>query len=387
MMLRLKTLRYSEEPTPGKRWSLEGLELGSINLLVGRNATGKSRVLNIISNFAKQLMPDAGFRVHFGLHELIFDDNGKEYKYVVSLHEGKVIREEVIADGTVMLYRGEQGQGEIFIQEIGARMRFRPPENELAVVARRDSLQHPFLEPLNEWALAVRHYTFGATLGKDRIVVHVPGGPEVDDRDNNQVVGIFKKGEQKYPQQFVQAVIDDMAELNYHLDGIVVKPPDNVKVVPGGFVPELSVLAIKEKGVSGIIDQAEMSQGMFRAMSILIQVNYSQMTNRANCILIDDIGEGLDFERSTGLIEILRRKAKTSSFQLVMSTNDQYVMNHVPLEEWSVLQRDGSTVRVRNHQNSKEAFDDFKFVGMSNFSFFEMDFVNGPPMEAATSHE
>jgi hypothetical protein len=59
-----------------------------------------------------------------------------------------------------------------------------------------------------------------------------------------------------------------------------------------------------------------------------------------------------------------------------MSTNDQFVMNHVPLEEWSVLQREGSHIRVRNHENSKKAFEYFRFVGLSNFSFFEMDFVN-----------
>ena len=131
-------------------------------------------------------------------------------------------------------------------------------------------------------------------------------------------------------------------------------------------------------GVHGVVDQGEMSQGMFRALSILIQINYSQLARRAHCILIDDIGEGLDFDRSALLIQLLRRKAKDAAFQLVMSTNDQFVMNHVPLEEWSILQREGSHIHVRNHDNSKEAFKHFRFVGLSNFSFFEMDFVNHP---------
>ena len=50
-----------------------------------------------------------------------------------------------------------------------------------------------------------------------------------------------------------------------------------------------------------------------------------------------------------------------------MSTNDQFVMNHVPLDEWSVLQRTGNHVEVRNIHNSKAVFENFKFVGMSNF--------------------
>ena len=80
------------------------------------------------------------------------------------------------------------------------------------------------------------------------------------------------------------------------------------------------------------------------------------MAQKATCILIDDIGEGLDFDRSCRLIHILRAKAQEANIQLILSTNDRFVMNEVPLEEWSVLQRKGSHVRVRNYQNSQEVF-------------------------------
>ena len=119
-----------------------------------------------------------------------------------------------------------------------------------------------------------------------------------------------------------------------------------------------------------------MSQGMFRAFSIIAQVNYSQLASRATCILIDDIGEGLDFDRSSRLIEVLREKSQSSDFQLIMTTNDRFVMNHVPLDEWSVLQRTGAEVKVKNVHNSREQFEEFKFIGMSNFSLLEMDFLN-----------
>ena len=63
-------------------------------------------------------------------------------------------------------------------------------------------------------------------------------------------------------------------------------------------------------------------------------------------------------------------------------------MNEVPLIEWSVLRRQGNHVTVRNNENSKKEFEYFRFVGMSNFTFFEMDFVNGTPkMETASAHE
>lgn len=105
------------------------------------------------------------------------------------------------------------------------------------------------------------------------------------------------------------------------------------------------------------------------------------MTRRSTCIIVDDIEEGLDFDRSCRLIDLLREKAHASRIQLILSTNDRFVMNRVPLEEWSVLVRERNHVRVLNHGNSKELFEEFKFTGLSNFSFLEMDFASGPPAE------
>lgn len=65
-----------------------------------------------------------------------------------------------------------------------------------------------------------------------------------------------------------------------------------------------------------------------------------------------------------------------------MSTNDRFVMNSVPLEEWSVLRREGGKVTVHNYSNSRETFDDFKFTGLSNFSFLELDFLTPPEARA-----
>ena len=385
--VRLKLVTYSERLGHPKEWTLDGLTLYPINLVVGRNATGKSRTLSVIWTLAKMLVAEPKFRPLYAGYDLLFDNDGRLLRYVLQIDNGKVTREEVYAGAEQVLVRGAGGAGEILAKEEGKKLRFRPPENELAVVARRDSLQHPFLEPLHEWALGVRHYTFGTQLGKDHVALSIKGAPDADDRDSAQVVGIFRKGLRDFGQRFVQAVQHDMIELHYDLQGVETLVPESIVLLRAGLATEVLAIGVREQGVSGIVDQGEMSQGMFRALSILIQVNYSQMAQRANCILIDDIGEGLDFERSALLIQLLRRKAKESAFQLVMSTNDQFVMNHVPLEEWSVLERDGCHIRVRNHENSKAAFEYFRFVGMSNFSFFEMDFVNGKPAAEAAVHE
>jgi predicted ATPase len=380
--VRLQSVQYFERRTRPKEWTLDGLRLGPINLIVGRNATGKTRTLNLLWNLAQMFVPERKYRTANAGYDLLFDHDGAPVRYLVNIEDGRVTHEELNSAGEVQLLRGAGGEGEIFAREERRKIRFRPPENELAAVARRDSLQHPFLEPLHEWAHGVRYYTFGTQLGKQQVALPLQTGPDADDRDAEQVVGIFQKGLRDFGEAFVTAIVQDMKQMGYALEGIGVFAPDNILVLRGGVPSAVLALGAWERGVNGVVAQAEMSQGMFRALSILIQVNYSQMARRAHCILIDDIGEGLDYERSTRLIEILRHKAQAGLFQLVMTTNDQFVMNRVPLEEWSVLQRQGNHVRVRNYENSRKAFEDFKFIGLSNFSFFELDFA-GPAEGAA----
>ena len=59
-----------------------------------------------------------------------------------------------------------------------------------------------------------------------------------------------------------------------------------------------------------------------------------------------------------------------------MATNDRFVMNNVPLECWTVLQREGQKCAVYNYNNSKDFFEEFKFTGLNNFDFFATDFIH-----------
>lgn len=87
-------------------------------------------------------------------------------------------------------------------------------------------------------------------------------------------------------------------------------------------------------------------------------ISGDQMEGMPSCVLIDDIGEGLDYERSSLLINYLIGECKDTSIQLIMATNDKFVMNSVPLEYWSVIQRQGGRCRIFNYENSKEIFDE-----------------------------
>jgi hypothetical protein len=370
--MRLNSLAYYEYEGGPQSWTLVSLELGPRNLIVGKNASGKTRALNVIASLALQL---SGLRPPSvsGSFDCHFTDGTGSYRYEVKFQNNAVHSERVTVGGEVLLDRSPGGEGTIFASEVaGRKMRFQTPTDQFAAVARRDAIQHKFLEPLNLWGTSVRHYLFGSSLGRESVGVIVEEPMSPNERDPNAVIPLFKAGERQFGEPFKEAIIQDMYSVGYDLETVGLCPPITVQI-QGQFPGPVVTLFAKERGLTGKTDQLSMSQGMFRCLALFIHLNYARLRGSASCLLIDDIGEGLDFDRSCRLIDTLREKTKDGTVQLVLTTNDRFVMNRVPLEEWSILERSGSVVTVRNYSNSRETFEQFKFAGLSNFTIFEMD--------------
>jgi predicted ATPase len=367
---------------------LTGLTLRDINLLVGKNASGKTRILNVILHLAesisgKLVLSPSGMivqrQIFNGKSHLFFDNDGQRLEYELEVIEGKVVREVFTVDGNSRLDRGPGGEGWIWAEKEGKKVEFQTPDDQLAVVTRRDVIQHSYFEPLHQWANSLYYYAFSTLLGKDRAYIFIKSDSQKVDtlnaKDTNQVVDIYRKGKEVFGERYVETVKKDFEAIGYPIENVDIGVPQSVKI-QAPMYGEITMLFVKEADLPGITDQQAMSNGMFRALSIIIQINYAVLADTPSCILIDDIGEGLDFDRSCGLIDVLISKAEHSSVQLVMATNDRFVMNQVPLEAWSIIDREANHINIRNYSNSKEIFDNFKFTGLNNFDFLVFDYLH-----------
>ena len=375
---------------PGE-WRVEECRLSPINLIVGKNASGKSRILRAIHTLSELLSNSRSLLPQSKSSEwhLLFDIDRPEEKteYILKIEKGLVIQEKLIIyseSDEPLLDRDESGKGTIFAKELKQNILFQTDPTELAVVKRRDSIQHPFLEDLYQWSSSLRFYEFGTELGKN--FIWVPPFPrdrelskkEIKVKDSRSVVGIFVFGKQEIGDQFIQAIISDMKKIDYQLSEIGIKVPFfiNSDISAADSSEDLPhSLYIKEKDLTSVTEQAEISQGMFRALSLFIQINYSLLASKPSCIVIDDIGEGLDYQRSSSIIKLLIDKAKTGLIQLVMTTNDEFIMNGVPLEYWSLIERTPGSAKLHNIYNSREKIEEFEFIGLNNFDLFTSEFL------------
>lgn len=376
----LKSIKYVEYEGQVREWKLDRLDLQEKNLVVGKNSTGKTRTLNIVASLARTISGSMPATI-FSSYEAIWDFGGVVYKYSSSTKDRVVEWERLEVGSEIYLSRESSGEGVVLYEKIesGLRVNFQCQPGEYSIAKQRDKFQHGMLEPLFNWASLLRHYKFSGHLGKEALTFFTPSAAPVDESDENAAVPLFRNGKRDFGSAFVSAVINDMQAVGFDIIDIELGMP--ITFMIEGLPGEPSALIIREKGVEAGVDQYSMSSGMYRVLALLIHLNYMQMKGKSACVVIDDIGEGLDYERSCALIELLRHKAETTSLQVVMSTNDNFVMDEVPLQEWTVLKREGSHVSVRNYKNSAKMFDDFRFTGLSNFSFFEMDYLNSDNSE------
>ena len=376
--MKLDLMYHCQNKGLPSEWRIEGCDLGNINLIVGKNASGKSNILSSINTISRLLSSGMGFDTGGSSIEwtLFFDSHDEMNKkiYILEVDNGKVVKESFTIGSKTYLNRQKSGEGKIWAERLGEDIDFQTPVNELAASRRRDSIQHPFFEELYTWASSLRYYPFGTELGISSFITTKNIDiirKNTDLKDTDHVTGIFKLGEAELGDVFIENIKSEMKLIGYELSDIGTK---NSSFYPASekFTPQC--LYVQEIDLKDNTEQVFMSQGMFRALSLIIQVNYSLLTSKPSCILIDDIGEGLDFERSSAMIQLLIDKAASGLVQLVMTTNDRFIMNGVPLEYWSVIERQPGLAKLHNIHNSKQVFDDFKFTGLNNFDFFSTQF-------------
>lgn len=372
----LVKLSYKEYEGTERHWEIDKATFSNINLIVGKNSSGKSRLMSVFATLTR-LLSGQQQQLPYEPNKFVIELelNNQVFIYQLEIKNGSVIAEQLIIDNEIKLTRCENGTGKIRYEKEKKDLEFQLPLTVLAAVNRLDTIQHPFLMVLHQWAKSVVLYHFGADFGKSQVMsiteaevfFRNPAHPVFDDPNN--LVAVYTAALSQYGKPFDDAIIADMNALGYSLTDV---GSENIQTIINFPVAALVMFTV-EKDLGFKNPQMQMSQGMFRALALVVHLNICAFSRKKQVILVDDIGEGLDYERAKDIINLLIHKARTFDLQLIMTSNDRFVMNEVPLEYWSVLKRKGGIVKLFNAQNAAKQFNDFKYLGLNNFDFFASD--------------
>jgi len=233
-------------------------------------------------------------------------------KLEIDIIDHLVAREKLTRGRKVLLKRDHNGVGKIYSEELKTMLNFKIARDRFALNSKQDELHHPFITPLIDWAKRVRTYRFGSEFGKtiffaasadDFTVVSEQTQSEIDP---NHVTRVYMDGFNRFGERFDGLILEDLRRIGYDCTAVTCSSaaeigiPGTSALLPGDRVPMF--LSLKERDLAATTRQTDMSMGMYRAFALLINLHHSILSERAETILVDDIGEGLDFERSTQLI-------------------------------------------------------------------------------------
>jgi energy-coupling factor transporter ATP-binding protein EcfA2 len=341
-------------------WQIKNVNLSMFNLIIGLNSTGKTRLVNTIANFAKTLSGKIPY-LKDGKWNIKFQNPGGNtvYQYNLEVEDNVVLFEEMIKDKDVLLKRQKE-DGEILSKIHDKMIGFSPPKNQLTPHVRRDIKEFPFLEELLNWAENFYGYMFTNATPKQ---VAIPSSSGFVLENLGTIPYILANALKN--REIRDSIINDFTAIGY--------PVENLDVIAGktnGLPGDRPISVVKEKGLSYATEQDDMSQGMFRALSVVVILEYLIRLDKECTVVIDDLGEGLDYERSNAVTALIQEKLKRSKIQFIATSNDRYLINAVNIESLNLLERNGHVVSAYNYANSKEAFDEFGITGLNNFDFF-----------------
>ncbi len=321
-------------------------------------------MINVIFNLAKLLALRISRNITWaGDWKLEFLKQGNiKFKYHLSIDKGKILYEE-IKEGRRILLKRQIDKGTIYSVTKRKKITIHPPPGELVINVRRDIKEFPFLEDIFEWADSFLGYKFTGAR-PDELIVPM----KIDQKailENLGATPFILKKVLDEDEGIINSIIDDFSTIGYHINKVNVK-----SAIFSGMPNAVLLTVVKENDLNCETDQTKMSQGMYRAFSLIVIIQYLLKIQKKCTIVIDDLGEGLDFERSSELTKILMKKLKDSDIQMIVTSNDRFLINAVDVECINLLERHGHVVDSYNYINSRKAFNEFKYTGLNNFDLF-----------------
>lgn len=336
-------------------WNLNPIKFQPVNLLVGKNAVGKSKVIKSLSNAVHYILQtadknnDSSFVATFN-----FESSRENFYYQFTYMNGKVSAETLLKESEeggleVLLKRDSEG---VFLHGESIN----PPEDKLVLHVRRDTVQYPYFEKIVSWA----EHVCGHRFNEMEYAGDYGTYSSISKFDSN-LYEIVKS----LPEDAMARIIQQANDLGYPLESIV----------PYEYGDKFKVVFFKEQNIKDSLMYFQMSKGMFRTLYLLIYMEYLAYIKKPSMLLVDDLCEGLDYDRSTRLGRILFDFCLQHDIQLIASSNDSFLMDVVDLKYWNILRRTGSVVEGINHSTHPDLFDDFGFTGLSNFDLFSSDYI------------
>lgn len=374
----MKIISYEYSDIAPADWTINKMELGKINLVVGDTASGKTRFLNTIFNLGMMV---TGLRPLIGSckWDIIFEHLGVDYQWKIQTTRRSDNR-VVIAEEKLDQFKGSSFRSLLKRTKSSFSFQSKPLKAKLptdilsATILKEEPLIRPIIEAFS--FILRRNFQSDAlkvvspvTISQPRFLDKAPRSPNESSNVglplNPKLALLYRY----FPIVYKQ-ICDHYLSIFPFISSVDIK---DIKDIRRGFNPPgpTPVFCVKERNVRKWLSIDELSTGMQKVILILTDV---YTLPDGSIYMIDE------YENSLGISSIDFFPPFLTDFerdiQYIFTSHHPYLINNIPVQNWLVFHREGSNVQVRYGTENIEAYGESKqtrFLKLLNDPFYSGD--------------
>ncbi|TYQ24845.1 ATP-binding protein [Pseudanabaena sp. UWO311] len=367
-----------------QNWQIEKVRFDNLNLLVGSSGAGKTTILKalvLIFNVAQgKVLPLENLA-----WAIDFSHLGQDYRWEITTNSiqdsfsSEQIRVEISEEKLIkfednteieILHRSKT-KSKLNGENL---QKFKKTESAISLLAEEESIA-PVTEAFKRFIVKVIPQELIPSIGVDPSNMHVLLDSEIE--DSNYFIHLEK---------FKDMAADAPTVLTaYYLEKIFPKTFDEIKDIYTGIFPNVEdvrvnaelksdnryalLIEILERGSANWISQVEISSGMYRVLTCLIDILASP---EESVVVIDEFENSLGINCMPQLTDFILDKSP--NLQFILTSHHPYIINNIPWETWQLVSRTNGMIRARKAidipaLDTASSLD--KFTQLINFLVYE----------------
>ncbi|KAA3618607.1 MAG: ATP-binding protein [Calditrichaeota bacterium] len=364
---------YKYTGVDAEPWKFDKVNFSSINLLVGASGTGKTRFLNTLFNFSDFV--SKGKQIRTGKWKIVIEAGGNEYLW--KYEAGAVNSENVIKSESLIRKNGakeekiiQRGEKEFYF------LNQKLPKLDSKVSSITLLKEEEVIKPVHKIFTHVQRRVFHENVLQEALSFEsIPNAVLDHFKDSRNLEKLWNQSlkvssrlyifEQAFPElytlatQFFKQIFPSVLETKVDIFKDDLIPAGDARV---------PVLLVKERGVRDWIPLQGLSSGMQKVMLIVTDI----LTLPGESVyIIDEYENSLGINAIDFLPQFLIDNGRNNQF--IITTHHPYLINSMPIKNWLVFNRKGSTVRIKPGSEFSEKFGNSKqkaFIQLLNDPFY-----------------
>jgi predicted ATPase len=340
-----------------QNWQINEIRFDDLNLLVGRSGVGKTTILKaliLIFNVARgKVLPlenlewsidfsHLGQDFRWEIRTNSIQDSFSSEQMRVEISEEKLIKFE--DNEAIEILHRNKTQSKLNGEDL---RKFKKTESAISLLAEEESIA-PVTEAFKRFIVKVIPQDLIASIGFDLANKVVLAYSEIENSDDFILLKEFKE----------ETVDAPTVVTAYYLEKIFPKAFDEVKDVYTGIFPNVEdvrvnaelnsdnrytlLIEILERGSANWISQVQISSGMYRVLTCLIDILAAP---DGSVIVIDEFENSLGINCMPQLTDFILDKSP--NLQFILTSHHPYIINNIPWETWQLVSRTNGTIKSK----------------------------------------